>query len=537
MTRSFVEGWVAEYARAPQGELLDRCCDLAQALDPAAGITRVHQLLLASGSGDEEAHSTLRAEAAGQNASLCPNCFALVPIPVAPEPARVIVGPGRVEGEGYHVDLSDHGLLTRLAVDAPAGPIYRGPEPGRSLTRRGAVLLVVLPLAILAGFAAVMPTVFAIPPVAPVAALLLVATLIYAATRVLIDDRGDLAGRAIDRAWAILVPPLIRADPRPGPARFIAGLAEASVGRGQADMRQDVLVRAVEVFENSRTVQSFVTPLHALQIEDDRRAGGDDLSALADRAAASFEGRLPLDHAEILIDRLRGDSADRTRRARLRVLLLTRAFLTGLEPEDLRVLGRLYPHLGSAYASEDRNGLARLRLLWLYRSRRLWQRVGSATSVFDLARYPTLTDLYLRRRPDLLLLQPSGDTDVTTDPILICEEGVVFRDSIVREGDADIRVRAKPAGKGGGFELQMGDEKYAFGDDPAVLARRLQEWARFLFQEFLPRARLLGMRRSARGDRLIAQKSAICPACLRQFLALRGEVGLTAPLNADEDDE
>ena len=43
-----------------------------------------------------------------------------------------------------------------------------------------------------------------------------------------------------------------------------------------------------------------------------------------------------------------------------------------------------------------------MRLLWLYRPHRLWQRIGSAVSVFDLARYPYLSENYLKLRPDLL---------------------------------------------------------------------------------------------------------------------------------------
>ena len=90
------------------------------------------------------------------------------------------------------------------------------------------------------------------------------------------------------------------------------------------------------------------------------------------------------------------------------------------------------PTLGAGYASEDRDGLSRLRLLWLYRPRRLWQRVGSATAVFDLARYPTLAENYLKQRPDLLLFQASGGSDEIA-PILICEEGVVYRDTVITD--------------------------------------------------------------------------------------------------------
>src|SRR5689334_11485605 len=55
--------WVTEFVRTNRAEQLDRASDLAQALDPAGGLTRVHRLLLAGGADDEEAHALLRAEA------------------------------------------------------------------------------------------------------------------------------------------------------------------------------------------------------------------------------------------------------------------------------------------------------------------------------------------------------------------------------------------------------------------------------------------------------------------------------------------
>jgi hypothetical protein len=234
----------------------------------------------------------------------------------------------------------------------------------------------------------------------------------------------------------------------------------------------------------------------------------DDLPLIADEVGPVFEIALPLDHGERLLKDLRGDPAERTRRARLRVLILARAFAAGLEPADLRMIGRVSPTLGAAYASEDRAGLARLRLLWLYRPRRLWQRVGSATTVFDLARYPKLAENYLRQRPDLLLFQASAGPE-ETGPILICEEGVVY-------------------------ELTIGDRVFRFREDPSLLARRLRAWALFLFIEFLPRARLLNRRRSEHGERLLSQRACVCPECGKTFLGLMGEIGLaTLPVGSE----
>src|SRR5262249_61036952 len=167
--------------------------------------------------------------------------------------------------------------------------------------------------------------------------------------------------------------------------------------------------------------------------------------------------------------------------------------------DDLRMIGQVCPNLGAGYASEDRDGLARLRLLWLYRPRRLWQRIGSATTVFDLARYPKLAENYLKQRPDLLLVQASGGPEETA-PILICEEGVVYRDAIIDHPRTTIRMRARSSVRGG-FELSIGERLFKVEDDPTNLVRRLKGGTAVLFEGFLPRARQLVRRRSPRVGR------------------------------------
>jgi len=64
----------------------------------------------------------------------------------------------------------------------------------------------------------------------------------------------------------------------------------------------------------------------------------DDLPVIASEIGSSFDGALPLDHAERLVNELRGDPADRTRRVRLRVLMLARAFAAGLEADAVDMI-------------------------------------------------------------------------------------------------------------------------------------------------------------------------------------------------------
>lgn len=518
--------WVSDFNRTNKADYLDRAIELAQALDPTDGISRVHRLLLLGGSDDEEAHALLRAEAAEKNATLCPHCYALVPLPTRATPTPVVVASGRVDGGGYRVELTDRYIFNLLRADTPDGLIYLGPEPGNALTRRGAVLLFVVPLTVAAIAFAVLPPILHMAPAASVAGVLLIGLVAYIGVRAARAHDRLPADRAVDHSWTILVPRLLKRPARREDAAFLAGLAVASQERGNPEVREEQLEKAITYLRREPVGIPHVTPLSALTIAD-LGEDADDLPLIAGEIGSSFDGALPLDHAESLVKELRGDPADRTRRVRLRVLMLARAFAAGLEAEDLRMIGQVCTGLGAAYASEDRDGLARLRLLWLYRPRRLWQRIGSATAVFDLARYPKLAENYLRQRPDLLLFQASGGTDGAA-PILVCEEGVVYRETVIADPNPVIRVKARSPVRGGGYEMTIGERVYKFRDDPTLLVRRLKAWSLFLFKEFLPRARLLTRRHSPQGDRLLLQKVTACPECRKTFLGLAGEIGLTA---------
>jgi hypothetical protein len=524
--------WVTDFVRTNKAEYLDRACELAQALDPTDGLTRVHRLLLLGGTDDEEAHNLLRAEAAEKNATLCPHCFAVVPQPTRAAPAAVLIGSGRVDGGGFRVDLGDRYMFNLLRVVTPEATVFSGPEPGHALTRRGAVLVFLVPLTMMAILFAVMPRLLGLAPIVPVAGLLVAALFAYIGVRATWMDTGDAADRATDHAWKLLVPKLLQPETQRADAAFLAGLAVASRGHGEPDDREEQVRRAIAALRRDHVGIPYVTPLSVLRIADAATEDGDDVPMISDDVGDSFDGALPLDHAEGVLKELRGDPADRTRRVRLRVLILARAFAANLEAEDLRMIGQVCPVLGAAYASEDRDGLARLKLLWLYRPRRLWQRIGSATAVFDLARYPKLAENYLRLRPDLLLFQASGGVDAA--PIMVCEEGVVYRDTVITRPDPTIRVRARSLVRGGGFEMTIDDHVYRLRDDPTLLARRLKGWSAFLFREFLPRARMLTRRRSELGDRLLVQKAINCTECHKTFLGLTGEIGMTAVPPANE---
>src|SRR5439155_904069 len=79
-----------------------------------------------------------------RRASLCPDCYALVPVPPEAPRLPLNVWRGRVSLRGYRVEVADDGLFTHLEIETPAG-VERRLEPGRWLTRRGAAVLLAGP--------------------------------------------------------------------------------------------------------------------------------------------------------------------------------------------------------------------------------------------------------------------------------------------------------------------------------------------------------------------------------------------------------
>jgi hypothetical protein len=531
-----IEDWLGDYARNGRKELLERSCELGQQLDPAGGLTRVHRLLLVAGLTDAEARENLTAQAQGGRASLCPHCYALVSPAHDPLPPPMNLSHGRIAGNGWTVEVSDRYMFTRLFTASPDEILHDGPEPGRGLTQRGLAIVQTGPLVLLAFAAALLLPVSLLPPLTPVALIVLTALVLYLRIRRRHVVGSDPAYRAVDHAWRFLAPKMHSPEFSPSDAKFLSRLAVTSFDRGTPELREQTLERVVKLTE-SEVVKGQVpcrdlAALRCLEIDDAIRLSRDPLPILVNDLTSCLLGDVPLAYGEQLLETWPDEARDRGQRARLRVLFCARAFEHGFEALDLHELGRISSIFGQAYASEDLEGLLRLRWLWNNRPARVWQQNGSASTVFDLARYPTLGGQYLDSRPDLLLFQPMsvGSARESGAPILICEEGVVYRDIVIKGPDLPIQVKSRSPSE---FELTIGRHKLTFDQEPALLARRLQGWARFLFRQMLPAARnLVDKHDPARLRPLVRQKTLICPECHNPFLALRGEVGILAPEDA-----
>jgi hypothetical protein len=265
--------------------------------------------------------------------------------------------------------------------------------------------------------------------------------------------------------------------------------------------------------------------LQRLAVADAESVGGDVVQTLAEGAIAWLVGaRCPAAADDLFSDDLL-TAWSRGSRARLRVLLVARAFEAGLGVWDLHGLGRAMPRLGRVLDYEDTDGLARLRIVWDLRPVRPWQRCGPAATVFELANYPMLGGEHLETARDLLLFQPlpAGGEPLH---LLACGRGLIVGGALLHEWPTTIATRPLPLSKGGGYEMRFGGRSIQVHGDPDDLVRRVAAWAEYWFNDFLP---WIGNALTSSGGGAatpIDSLGVTCPACGTSFFARRGDVGL-----------
>jgi hypothetical protein len=218
-------------------------------------------------------------------------------------------------------------------------------------------------------------------------------------------------------------------------------------------------------------------------------------------------------------------------RVRLRVLLCDRAFEAGFEVANLLDIGCTEPVLGEILGADDPAGLAALRLLWSQRPTRPWDQCGEARTVFDLGADDKYADL-LGRRPDLLLWQreplwivtaEGGELPMRPAEIMVCAGGVWLQD--VRFVEAPVVIEETGTPFGG--QLVLGNHQFRGAGEIDALARRMERWFRFAFNDFLfQTANVAAWRSPERAAILRAWGAAPCPECGRYILARVGAIGV-----------
>jgi hypothetical protein len=522
-----IEAWIDDYHHHKSPEILTRCRTLGQHLDPDHGLHRVHRLLLAKGIADAEASRQLLAEAKQRQASLCPHCYASVPVvdEVALRPLNQ--SRGRLSLGGYTVEVSERGLVPHLLIETPNAVVYRGREPHVRLTRQSAVLFLAGPLVVAALAFALLLDYVNVSPLAPVILVLLMALAIYVVVRLHWGSQAKPVDRAVDYAWTWLAPGLPAEELTEGRSTFLAGLALVSMNHGQAEVRAASLSRALLDVEQAIAARSaplgHLAVLRRLEAEDAAKLGHDPVTLVADQVARCFRGELPLVFAQKVLEEWESRWWTNGNLGRLRVLLCDRAFEAGLEVRDLLEMAPAAQALAEVLQTDQPQGLAQLRLLWSLRPRRPWDNVGDPLTVFELAAEPERGEPALAKCADLLLI------DRDTPSLLVCGRGVIYRDILFSEAPRRVEIKVRRDFDGVEYELLLGDHRLPFVHDPGPVTVRLQRWFRYQFEEFLPQVADVDAWQTPPGSKPLSSPDAVaCPECGRLLITRRGEVGLTA---------
>ncbi len=530
---ALIDDWLDDVDGVLPADLLSRCQSLAQQADPENGLVRVHRMILRAGLKDPEAQKGLLSAARERGSSICPSCFALLPVPRPVPGVPLNRWRGRLSSKGYRVEVREGGLLSRLDLDTPAGPLLRATEPGRRLTLKGWLWLTAGPLVLLALLFAFGVVPFG-DPILWVTIMLIAAAVIGVVVAVRGKPATPLADRVVDHAWATVLPKLAERGFVPTDADFLAGLALISLERGRPQARRPVLEKALRFAAGEVLQGREVGPLAALKrlgVNDAVRDGVDPVPLVLEEIDFCLKGKLPLAYGEALLTDWETDWWTEGNLGRLRALVCDRAFEAGFEVSDLVEVGSSYAALGAVLEVNSPRRMILLRLLWSMRATRPWDSAGEAMTVFEYAVQKASKNV-LQSFPDLLLIHENkgykaAHADSGEEPstlrIAICGRGIAVQDVLFERRPTVIEVGSRKVK--GYFEMRLGSEMFRFTAEPSFVAERLERWFRFLFNEFLPQAsKVIDWKSPDLGAKLRARGAMPCPECKRPLLPRVGAV-------------
>jgi hypothetical protein len=433
------------------------------------------------------------------------------------------------------VEILETGTRTRLEIRTPDRLLYRGREPGLGWTPRGLRLLLATPLVLLALTFAFGLLDVGLTPLFPVGTLLVLAIFALFIPRYSLRSRSPLSTRALRYAWTLLAPNLHEKEYDLADSAFLAGLARYDSGPAHAPLRSSYLAGMVRVTEMAVTAGAgppgHLAILYRLLASDAVTRGEDPVPLVLRPLARCFEGRLPLAFAEQLLAGWQASWWTPGNLARLRVLLCERAFDAGFEVRNLLDAGQNAPALGDVLGTLKPNGLAALRLVWSLRSSPAWGRLGEVLTVFELAADPARTRL-LGQYPDILLWQEEAEWEIVGDggkgkmgpaQIFVTPQGVALQEVLFTAppGESEIRWKSQ------GYEMILGPGRFRSPGEMEPVARRMERWFRYAFEEFLPMIPRMATLRSQDRTAILRSWGAVpCPECRRDLVARVGQMGI-----------
>ena len=515
--------WVVDYNLEKDPELLQRCRQLAQRVNGEAGVTRLHRMMLGRGVQDPDIAAALVAQAKARQSSLCPYCRDFVPGPAPPEPEALTWERDHVEGEGYRIELAEGGVVPKLRIESPDAVLYDSREPGRWVTRRGALLLVmgVVPFMISLLWGATRGQVsFALIVLLAGIIGLVMAGFVY----IFWPAPAPARLRLLRAAWNRLVPEMVHEPLDRAEWAVLHGLAQRSAEVESGEPGTGLLAECCEAVSEAGTTDALagvcLAELCRLYLPRLRESGGDVALFVADRLAAVFAGRASPFLLGALCEQIQASGAEwqPADRRRLGVLVAERAFAQGLSADDLVDIARVFP-AAEVLGLDDRWRWGQLDLLWSMAGTRAWEKTGLASTVFEMARASAEGEALLAESPNLLLCVRRQALHVTSSGIWILGHTVTTRPDekeIVWEWSAAEQ----------GYLIEIGNHVLRTKQKPHDLVIELKAWLRFYFVDFLPKLPTGRGPVSEAAQRMWQPLRTPCRECNRPLVPCVGEVGI-----------
>ncbi|AMV27767.1 hypothetical protein VT84_25420 [Gemmata sp. SH-PL17] len=467
-----VEAIRREHAATGEPNLIDR----AGALD---GERAVRILAAETATADETV--LLRTAARERGAGLCPTCLADVVPQVPPPPPALAMANGRLAGDGF---VARGGRVS--------------PARARATLAAGAALI-------------------AFSLLTPVRVALILSLIAYVLTRVFLGTKTTPADRAVDAGWRKLAWKLVD---RRDSARFLTRLCLTSVGLGDPFERASALSAVIARARGNVTERQLLATALALQIDDGGRLGRDRATGIAELLTPVFRGDQPADFAEFVLAVYLRVPRDPAERGRLRVLILLAAFRAELTARDVLDLCDVAPHVATAVQISP-NYVAMMYGVWVNRTKRPWERVGYARTMFDaVVASPATAGKLLTHEPGLLLM---GETDPGAEaelgPILVALGGVSVGGVQTSDPEADVYLESN------GRVLVFG--RYSLrvsGRLSETYPEELQEWLRFRDEVLMSYPTEFLESETPHTSRLLTPFVTQCQACGTKCLPVVGAV-------------
>jgi hypothetical protein len=519
-----IEDWAVDYGLEKDPHVLERCRELALKDDPRAGLARLQRMLYRRGMRDGELLSELRDQVSSRKATLCPHCFAALAIEPATLVQPLTLEPPFLKGYGYHLEVSERGLMPSLRIESPDAILFRGREPGRGLTRIGGILLLVIVLmACMYGLVALV-TEETIPAVLDGSVALGVG-LVWAGFLYLVwPNPRPAKDRLVKAAWKLLVPEILREEMGRREWSFLHGLVRISEEFPHHKVNEDLLLECCEQASEAARMDPLaricLASLSRCYITDMRERGADPSDFVLTLAAECFKGKLPLSFLGELLENFHAEQRAHWSKCdlnRLPILLAFQALLAEVDIDDWFSLGRAFSVVSAVLHLEQRWHWQQCFALWDQRSRRTWESAGTAKTMFGLAKMPKEFEHLLSFYPDVLLYSPSAN-------LVVGSKGIWIEGVCIRSFQAGDEVSAQSIS--GGFELRIGALLIRCADNPRAYLDEVRRWLHWYFRVFVPSVSRHAEPLVESRHRMWQTDKITCPECSRSLVTCTGDLGV-----------